>query len=157
MNISFKGLDFIKYFEGLKLSAYKCAAGVWTIGWGHTGTLKAIGIDKDVCIGLRVTLEQANQLLEQDIKVYTKAVRELVKVPLTQAQFDSLVSFAFNCGTAALKKSTLLKRVNLRDTPKQIEAAFKMWNKGGGKVLKALVKRREMEAKLFNEGIYAGV
>lgn len=154
MNISEKGLNLIKYFEGLVLTAYKCPAGVLTIGWGHTGSLHSIGIQKSVYLGLRITEEQATELLRNDIKDYERAVNVMVKVPLTQAQFDALVSFTFNCGTAALKKSTLLKRVNLRETPEQIEAAFKMWNKGGGKVLKALVKRRDMEAKLFNTGVY---
>lgn len=154
MRTSTKGLEFIKRFEGLSLKAYKCAAGVWTIGWGHTGSLAEIGIDRNIFEGLVITREQATQLLKKDLIKYEKAVNDYVKTPLNQAQFDALVDFSFNCGTGALRTSTLLKRVNYRDTPDNITAAFKMWNKGGGKVLKGLTLRREAEAKLFNTGIY---
>src|SRR5688572_10393074 len=101
MKISDHGLDLIRRFEGLKLRAYRCPAGIWTIGYGHTGP--------EVRPGLRVTREEAETLLRADAGTFDEAVRQIAG-PATQGQHDALVSFAFNLGLGALMSSTLLKR-----------------------------------------------
>ena len=140
MEISKKGLDLIKSFEGCKLVGYLCPAGIPTIGYGHTG--------KGVTVGMKITKAQAEQLLVFDLEKFEKSVNNAVKVKLTQCQFDALVSFTYNVGAGNLVKSTLLKKVNAKDF---IGASneFKKWNKGGGKVLAGLTRRREAEKKLF--------
>lgn len=139
MRTSQKGIDLIKKFEGCRLEAYKCPAGVWTIGYGHT---------KGVQNGQKITQAQAEEFLIEDLKVYEKAVESCVKVPLSQNQFDALVSFCYNCGSGALKTSTLLRLLN---EGKYSEAGeqFLRWNKAGGKVLVGLTRRREEERELF--------
>ena len=140
MNISQNAIDVIKHFEGCRLTAYKCPAGIWTIGYGHTGA--------DVKKGMIITQEQAENLLKQDLVVHTNNVSKLVKVPLTQNQFDALVSFEYNVGYGNLKNSTLLKLLNQK---KYEEAAqqFLRWKYAKGVVLAGLVKRRNAEMKLF--------
>lgn len=136
------GLDLIKHFEGLKLRSYLCPAKVWTVGYGSTGP--------HVKPGMVITEPQADKLLQDDLDRFERAVTQLVTVPLTQNQYDALVSFAFNCGIAALTKSTLLKRVNARQFD-LVSAEFAKWNKGGGKVLAGLTRRRKAEAELFSK------
>jgi len=140
MNISQNTIDLIKHFEGCRLSAYKCPAGIWTIGYGHTGA--------DVKKGMTITQEQAENLLKQDLVVHTNNVSKLVKVPLTQNQFDALVSFEYNVGYGNFANSTLLKLLNQN---KHDEAAkqFLRWKYAKGIVLAGLVKRRNAEMKLF--------
>ena len=139
MRTSQKGIDLIKKFEGCRLEAYKCPAGIWTIGYGHT---------KGVKDGMIISREQAKEFLREDLKVYEKAVESCVKVPLSQNQFDALVSFCYNCGSGALKTSTLLRLLN---EGKYSEAGeqFLRWNKAGGKVLVGLTRRREEEREIF--------
>ena len=139
LTIGEKGLELIKSFEGLRLRAYLCPAKVWTIGYGHTG---------DVRGGQVITQSQADDLLKQDLRRFEIAVRKLVKVPLTQNQFDALVSFAYNVGEAALSRSTLLRKLNAGDLA-GTKLEFAKWNKGGGKVLAGLTRRRDAEANLF--------
>ena len=139
LTIGEKGLELIKSFEGLRLRAYLCPAKVWTIGYGHTG---------DVRGGQVITQSQADDLLKQDLRRFEIAVRKLVKVPLTQNQFDALVSFAYNVGEAALSRSTLLRKLNAGDLA-GTKLEFAKWNKGGGKVLAGLTRRRADEANLF--------
>lgn len=134
------GLDLIKSFEGLKLRAYLCPAKVWTIGFGSTGP--------HVTPGKVITEAQADELLKDDLDRFEKAVTRLVTVPLTQNQYDALVSFAFNVGISALERSTLLKRVNAKLFD-QAAAEFSKWNRGGGKILAGLTRRRAAEAALF--------
>lgn len=134
------GLDLVKSFEGLKLRAYLCPAKVWTIGYGSTGP--------HVTPGKVVTEAQANDLLQDDLDRFEKAVTRLVTVPLTQNQYDALVSFAFNVGISALERSTLLKRVNARLFD-QARAEFAKWNRAGGRPLAGLTRRRAAEAALF--------
>jgi len=113
MRTSKEGIDLIKEFESLELSAYPDPATggePWTIGYGHTSMAGPPKVFK----GLRVTATEAEYILQRDLTKYEGGVERLVKVPLTQNQFDALVSFAFNCGVDALKKSTLLKRVNAK-------------------------------------------
>lgn len=134
-----KNTDVIKHYEGLRLKAYKCPAGVWTIGYGHTQHVK----DGDV-----ITNEQADLYLLDDLRDAENAVNIHTKVKLNQNQFDALVSFVYNLGSGSFELSTLLKKLNAGD---YLGAAneFKRWNKAGGKVLNGLVKRRETEANLF--------
>lgn len=133
----------IKEFEGLRLHAYQDSAGVWTIGWGHTG---------DVRRGQSITVHQAEALLALDIGIAAAAVNRHVDAPLSQGMFDALVSFTFNLGERRLAESTLLKKLNLRDYaaaanefPKWVKATVR-----GKKVtLAGLVRRRAAERSLF--------
>ena len=141
MNISQEGLSLIKKFEGCELEAYKCAAGVWTIGYGST---------KGVKQGDTISQEDADKLLLHEIKEYETYVNDMVNVDLTQNQFDALVSWVFNLGPANLAASTLLKVLNAKDY-EGVPAQIKRWNKAGGKVLQGLIRRREAEALLFQD------
>lgn len=140
MNISQKGIDLIKKFEGCRLTAYKCPSNVFTIGYGHTGS--------DVYVGKKITQEEAEYLLKNDIIVHCNNVNKLVKVPLTQNQFDALVSFEFNIGYGQFSKSTLLKLLNEKKYKESAEQ-FERWVYSNGKVLQGLVKRRTEEKNLF--------
>jgi lysozyme len=134
------GLDLIKEFEGLKLRAYLCPAKVWTIGYGSTGP--------HVTAGKVITNVEAEDLLKDDLDRFEKAVTRLVTVGLTQNQYDALVSFAFNVGSSALERSTLLKRVNAKRFD-DVSAEFAKWNRAGGRPLAGLTRRRAAEAALF--------
>jgi lysozyme len=147
MTISDAGIDLIKRFEGCRLTAYYCPARVLTIGYGHTG--------QDVKPGMTITQQQADALLRRDLQRFERAVSESVKYPLTQPMYDALVSFAFNCGTAALKTSTLLRLLNQGDV-QGAAAQFDRWTKGGGKVLPGLVRRRSAEKAMFLTPMAAG-
>ena len=145
MKISTAGLDLIKHFEGLRLTAYKCAAGVWTIGWGHTG--------KDAVPGKTITKDRAEQILRIDVRRFEDAVNLLITVPLNQQQFDALVSFTFNCGIGALEESTLRKRLNKGEDPNTVaREELPKWVKAGSKTLPGLVERRKKEVELFTSG-----
>lgn len=139
LKISPRGIDLVKQFEGCKLTAYVCPAGVLTIGYGSTGP--------HVKEGMKIDGAQANALLLKDLERFEAGVNRLSKKH-TQGQFDALVSFAFNLGLGNLEKSTLLK---LHNAGKHTEASdqFKRWNKAGGKVLAGLTRRREAEAALY--------
>lgn len=139
MRTSQKGIDLIKKFEGCRLEAYKCPAGIWTIGYGHT---------KGVKDGQIITQEQAEEFLREDLRIFEQAVESCVKVPLSQNQFDALVSFCYNCGSGALKTSTLLRLLN-EGKYKDASEQFLRWNKAGGKVLVGLTRRREEEREMF--------
>ena len=140
MKISDKGIEFLIKEEGEVLHAYRCAAGVWTIGVGHTG---------GVTPNMKITKEQSRQLLKSDLCRFEKAVNETIKHPLLQHQFDALVSFAFNVGAPAFKGSTLAKKINANAPWSEIRAEFLRWNKAGGKVLAGFTSRRKREAKLY--------
>lgn len=139
MHTSQQGLDLIKSFEGLRLSAYKCPADVWTIGYGTTAGVKP---------GQTITKERAEELLREDVKRFEGYVSRLVKVPLTQGQFDALTSFVYNLGPGALEKSTLLDQLNRGDYDSAAEQ-LERWVKAGGKTLAGLVRRRKAERALF--------
>jgi lysozyme len=140
MKTSFIGLTLIRDAEGDRLAAYYCPAGILTIGVGHTGP--------DVKHGMKITQAQSDALLAADLAKFEKAVARNVKVPLTQNQFDALVSFTYNLGEGNLRSSTLLKRVNAGDFT-AAAAEFSKWDKAGGRVLAGLTKRRAAEAALF--------
>ena len=139
MNISQEGLSLIKKFEGCELEAYKCAAGVWTIGFGSI---------KGVKQGDTITQEEADNLLLHEMDEYEGYINDAVNVDLNQNQFDALVSWVFNLGPSNLSSSTLLTRINNKDW-KDVPNQIKRWNKAGGKVLEGLIRRREAEALLF--------
>ena len=141
MNISEKGIELLKHFEGLRLEAYKCAAGVWTIGVGHTGP--------EVVEGLRISEVEAEELLKKDLWRFEQAVLQRVKVPLNQNQFDALVSFSFNVGINAFSSSTLLKLLNDGADKQVVAAEFQRWNKANGKPIEGLTRRRKAESDLF--------
>jgi GH24 family phage-related lysozyme (muramidase) len=146
MHMSQGGLDnLLKKFEGCKLKAYRCPANVCTIGYGHTS---AAGMPQ-VTDGMTITQERAEEILRVDIVKYEVAVMDLVKVKLTQNQFDVLVDFAYNAGVGALKSSTLLKKVNAGKFD-DVPAELMKWTKGGGKVLPGLVRRRQAAVVWWN-------
>lgn len=134
------GLALIKKYEGCRLTAYQCAAGVWTIGYGHTSGVKS---------GQTITLAQAEEYLRQDLRKFEGYVNNPAYVPqtaqLNQNQFDALVSFAFNCGQGNLKTLCSGGR-----TLAQIAAAMPKYCKAAGKTLQGLVNRRSAEVALFN-------
>lgn len=132
-------LNKIIDFEGCKLTAYKCPAGVWTIGVGHT---------KGVKQGQTISEAQAISLLKGDLLPCENYVNNL-GVCKTQGQFDALMDFAFNLGTAALGRSTLLKYIRQGKAEQYIRGEFAKWVKSGGKTLAGLVKRRAWEADRY--------
>ena len=145
MVISNKLKELVKEFEGCKLKAYKCPAGIWTIGYGNTQYENG----KAVKEGDVITLERAEQLLEIILIKFIQQVGELVKSNINQNQRDALTDFAYNCGVGNLKTSTLLKKVNADPKDKTIRAEFEKWTRANGKVLNGLVKRRNAEANLY--------
>lgn len=144
MKTSRTGIDLIKRFEGLELTAYKCSAGVWTVGYGHTSAAGVPKVEK----GMRITVKEAEDILVRDLIKYEQAVTTAVNKLPTQNQFDAMVSLCFNIGPEAFAKSTLVRRFNEGDIAGAADA-FLMWNKGGGKVLQGLVNRRKEEQALF--------
>lgn len=134
-----KNKNKIKKFEGLRLKAYVCAAGVCTIGYGHTAGVKP---------GDVITEAQADAFFESDIRAVENQVNAL-PLDLGQYQFDAVVSFCFNVGIGKFKKSTLYKKIRADAYDSSIPAEFKKWIYGGGKILPGLVTRREWEAKRY--------
>jgi lysozyme len=139
MKTSQRGIDLIKSFEGLRLSAYQDAVGVWTIGYGHTRSARA---------GMRIDHDEAERWLRQDLYQFEDCVDELVDVALSQAQFDAIVSFAFNVGCGALHGSTFLRRLNAGRYD-EAAAEFMRWIHAGGRPLDGLRRRRRAERELF--------
>jgi len=142
------GLKFLSEWEGCRLHPYNDAAGYPTIGVGHL-----------ICDGENfshgISHDEAMQLLSNDVADAEEMVREQLSVVLADHQIDALISFTFNAGVGAFKRSTLLKRVNTGaydDVPHQ----FSRWNKAGGRILTGLVRRRKAEANLFTLGVYEG-
>ena len=140
-HITQNGLALIKQFEGFMAQPYLCPGGYWTIGYGHV-----IQNPKDYPYSL--TCDEALELLAQDVIVAERAVLRLISVPLTQGQFDALVSFTFNLGAGALQRSTLRRKVN-REEHADVSAEFMKWVWAGGRKLKGLVKRRKAEILLY--------
>lgn len=134
-----EGLDLIKGFESLQLKAYKCPAGIWTIGYGHTGP--------DVYEGQVISVDQADMLLKLDVARFENCVNAQT-TKSTPQQFAAMVSLAYNIGEGNFKKSSVLRLHNLGKYAEAAQA-FALWNKAGGKVLPGLVKRRAAEAALY--------
>lgn len=141
MRTSQRGLSLIKSFEGLRLQAYQDAVGVWTIGYGTT---------RGVSAGMAISKEQAERMLLNDVQRFEPEVQRLVTVPLSQNQWDALISFTYNLGSGNLESSTLRRLLNARDYSGAAEQ-FPRWNKAGGKVIQGLVRRRAVERDLFLE------
>ncbi|MGX4896545.1 lysozyme [Enterobacter roggenkampii] len=144
MQTSDKGIALIKQFEGCKLTAYQDSVGVWTIGYGWTKPVDG----KPIRAGMTINQETAERLLKTGLVSYESDVSRLVKVGLTQGQFDALVSFTYNLGARSLSTSTLLRKLNSGDYAGAADE-FLRWNKAGGKVLNGLTRRREAERALF--------
>jgi lysozyme len=143
-HINDDGMALVKEYEGLHLTPYLCPAKIWTIGYGHTRTVRS---------NMRLTTEQADQLLNDDLRIAERAITQLVKVPLSDNQFSALVSFVFNVGNANFEQSTLLKLLN-RGWYEQVPAQLMRWNRASGEVLGGLARRRAAEARLWNKQEY---
>jgi lysozyme len=138
-----KGLALTEQFEGCRLTAYQDQVGVWTIGYGHTGS--------EVCTGMTISLEQAEALLAKDVSSAASCVNDVVSVDITQEEFDALVDFVFNLGAGAFRQSTLLRLLNAGEFA-AAAAQFGLWDRAGGAVVAGLLRRRQAETSLFNEG-----
>ena len=150
MKISKKGLDLIKKHEGFRNHPYLCPAGVPTIGYGNT--YYADG-RKVKMTDNPITQSEATELLCDIVSEFEEGVNDLVKRPLKQNQFDALVSFTYNLGVPRLRKSTLLKKVNINPDDESITKEFQKWVFANGRELKGLKKRRNQEAWLYMEHI----
>ena len=140
MKTSERGIELIKKFEDFRSEAYKCPAGVWTIGYGHTGGVKP---------GDRVTETEAEGFLRKDVESSEKIVLTLVKKPINQNQFDALVSFVYNTGSGNFAGSTLLRKINSNPQDEGIKKEFQKWVYAKGVKLPGLVSRREKESNLY--------
>ena len=144
MSVSNSGVDIICDFEGKRLVAYDDGVGVWTIGFGTTIYPNGIKVKKgDTC-----TEAQAKSYMAHDLKKFEQAVNGAVNIPLNQNQFDALVSLAYNIGTGAFNKSTLVKKLNAGDIRGAADQ-FDVWINAGGKRMQGLVKRRAREKALY--------
>ena len=147
LKTSQEGISLIKSFEGCELTAYRCSAGVPTLGFGHT---------RDVSMGDTCTQEEAESMLAEDLVEFEDYVKNYVESELQQNEFDALVAWTYNLGPKNLSESTLLKELNagnLEEVPRQI----KRWNRAGGEVLDGLIRRREAESRLFKGEAWEGV
>jgi len=147
MKTSKNGLNIIKEFEGLRLKAYKCPAGILTIGYGHTGLVEA---------GSKITNKEAETLLIQDVERFEKKLNDIIikySLKLNQNQFDALISFCYNLGFGNFLMSTLLKKIRVNHNDPTIEKEFQRWNKASGVVLPGLTKRRKKESLLYFQNL----
>jgi lysozyme len=142
MQISYSGLEALKKFEGFRDKAYLDTGGVWTIGYGTT-----VVDGKPVEAGMTCSEAQAGEWLRVDCATAQTAVNQLVRVPMKQAQFDALVSFTYNVGVNAFRASTLLRKLNNRDS--SASAEFDRWVYDNGKVIPGLAARRKVERSMF--------
>lgn len=147
MQINEEGKKLIKRFEGCKLKAYKCPAGVFTIGYGSTFYEDGTKVKE----GDVITQERADELFDIIINDFARMTDALVKSDVTENNFSALVSFTFNVGVGNLKKSTLLRKVNANPKDTTIVAEFSKWVRANDRVMQGLVKRRKAEAKLYEQ------
>lgn len=146
--VSKDGLNLIKKFEGLRLNAYLDSAGIPTIGFGTTKYPDGVKVK----LGDKITEERALDLLQNHIQEEViPYIDSLVKVPLNQSQVDALCSLIYNIGGNAFKSSTVLRKINSNALITEVETAWKLWNKAGGKVLQGLISRRLAEIKLYKQ------
>ncbi|KVT42143.1 lysozyme [Burkholderia ubonensis] len=136
-----QGIELIKHFEGLRLARYLDAVGKPTIGYGHL-------IRPHERFTRPLTPAEADALLRQDLRSAELSLRKLLRVPVTQQQFDALMSFVFNLGSGRLRSSTLLRYLNA-GAPARAADQFLVWNKAGGRPLAGLTRRRRAERALF--------
>ena len=146
MRLDKKGFDLIAEFEGLSLKPYLCSAKVATIGYGSTFYENGVKVK---LTDAPITKQRAEQLLKNTADKFAEKVAVLITKPVTQNQFNALVSFAFNVGVSALKVSTLLKLVNNNPNDGNIAKEFLKWNKAGGRVVQGLTNRRIKESALY--------
>ena len=139
MKTSPKGIALIKEFEGLRLKAYKCPGGVWTIGYGHTAGVKP---------GMVISEAQAEEYLMADLIASEKYLNDL-RLAINQNQFDALISFIYNVGTGNFSRSTLLRKVRANPQDNSIMDEFLRWVYSKGRVLPSLQRRRLAEMKLY--------
>ncbi len=147
MEVNKAGRDLIKQFEGCKLKAYQCPALLWTIGYGNTFYEDGTKVKE----GDVITQARAEELLNNIVDDFAKGVDVLVKSNVTANNFSAIVSFAFNVGMGNFRRSTLLRKVNANPKDPGIRAEFMKWVRANNVVLKGLVRRREAEAKLYEQ------
>ncbi len=135
------GLRLIRRFEGFAALPYRCPAGYLTVGYGHL-------VKNPQAFQQPITEDEATEILVVDIEAAARAVLRLISVPLTDGQFDALVSFTYNLGSGALQRSTLRRKVN-REEHEDVPAEFAKWVFAGGRKLKGLIRRRQEEALLY--------
>lgn len=140
--------SLIRHFEGCRLKAYKCPAGIWTIGYGNTQYEDG----RMVKAGDMITQSRAATLLQLIVAKFAISTDMMVKQEIRQHEFDALVSFCYNVGVGNLEKSTLLRKVNRRSPSEEVRAEFMKWNKARGQELAGLTRRRASEAYLFING-----
>jgi lysozyme len=140
MKISQAGVELIKSFEGFSATPYKCIAGVWTIGYGHT-----TGVTED---SGHITERYASQLLEEELRRYGARLMRMVKVNLSQGEYDALVSFVYNLGLGSFQRSTLRQKLNRGDKAGAANE-FAKWCKAGGRPVAGLLRRRYAEGRMF--------
>jgi GH24 family phage-related lysozyme (muramidase) len=145
MSVNKATLDLIKQFEGCKLTAYQDIVGIWTIGYGTTA-MAGLGIEP--AKGMTITQDRAEDLLRQGVDKFAATVDALITAKVNQNQRGAAICLSYNIGTTAFAKSTVLRELNAGNFDKAA-AAFRMWNKAGGEVIRGLVNRREAEIALF--------
>jgi len=145
MKLSAEGINLIKRFEGVRNRAYRCSAGLWTVGVGHL-----IGDGKSLPDSWNRTFteEEINALLIRDLNRFERGIRMYIKVPLRQCEYDSLCSFAFNLGLGTLQRSTLRQKINRGDKEGAAKEILK-YCRAGGKIVRGLQIRREAEYRMF--------
>ncbi len=142
-HVTEEGLNLIKRFEGFSPNIYICPAGYPTIGYGHV----VVAHEQDQ-FAAGVTQAEATELLRKDVRIAERAVLRLISVPLTDGQFDALVSFTFNLGAGALQRSTLRLKVN-RGEHESVPAELMKWVWAAGRRLSGLARRRKAEADAY--------
>jgi lysozyme len=142
LTYSRNGLALTEQYEGCRLTAYQDQVGVWTVGYGHTGA--------DVTPGLTITQAEAEALLAKDVLAAARCVNTMVKLRLTQGEFDALVDFVFNLGPGNFLRSTLLTALNAGDLTRAA-AQFECWDRAGGVIVAGLLRRRKAELGLFQD------
>lgn len=147
MEVNKAGKDLIKRFEGCKLKAYKCPAGLWTISWGLTFYPDGTKVKE----GDVITQQEAEDYFNAIVDDFAKKVDALIKSNVSENNFSALVSFAYNVGMGNFQRSTLLRKVNANPKDTTIRAEFMKWTRANNVVLKGLVRRREAEAKLYEQ------
>lgn len=145
MKINQATVELVKEFEGFSAKAYKCPAGIWTIGYGTTA---AAGVGITPKEGMTISQSDAEGYLHGALEKFASQIEDAITAPINENEFGAFVSLAYNIGPGAFKKSSALSSFNAGDKAKSAKAIL-LWNKAGGKVLKGLTRRREAERKLF--------
>ena len=145
MKVNAEGYELIKKFEGCRLKAYRCPSNVLTIGFGNTFYENGNKVKE----GDVITQQRADELAKFIIDQFAVSIAPFIKQPLNENQFSACVSLAYNIGTGGFKRSSVFKKLNVNPLDATIADSFRLWNKGGGKVLRGLVNRREAEIQLY--------